>query len=424
MPDPHAAPAGPRASAGAPGAAASTLADAATTPAAALQPPPGAAMGVAAPQQAPSLPPETPTPAAAPTRVRAGYIDWMRGLAVVVMILAHAVDAWTVSGPARQTRPYFWFMVTAGMGAPLFLWLAGLAVPLAAHARVRRGATPAEASWALQVRGWQIFGLALLFRLQAYVFSAGATVYGILKVDILNVMGLSLVAAGWCWGRARTRNGRLAVATAATIAVLVLSPLLRAWAWPAALPDPIEGYLRPPPARSTFTLFPWSAFVFAGLALGEWLATLAPDARRRFHAACIAGGAALALTSYWASFAPTLLAGSKFWTTSPAFFAMRLGAMIAVFGLLYFALAPGGLWARVTWPRHWSPMELLGRTSLFVYWVHVELVYGTPSRPLHRALSFEGALVAFALFTVVMLGLAMLKTKYWDHQTPWRHGAA
>ena len=49
-------------------------------------------------------------------------------------------------------------------------------------------------------------------------------------------------------------------------------------------------------------------------------------------------------------------------------------------------------------------MELLGRTSLFIYWVHVELVYGLPSRPLHKALSFNGALVAFAIFTMVMLG--------------------
>lgn len=338
----------------------------------------------------------------------------MRGLAVVVMILAHVVDAWTVTGPTRQTHAYFWFMVVAGMGAPLFLWLAGLAVPLAAHARMRRGASLAEASWALQKRGWQIFGLALLFRLQAYVFSAGATAYGMLKVDILNIMGLSLVAAAWCWGRGGTTKARITLASAATVAVLVLSPLLRVWAWPDAVPDPIEWYLRPAPARSTFTLFPWSAFVFAGLALGEGLAAVGTAARSRLHAACALGGVALAVVAYQLSFLPTLLAGSNFWTTSPAFFAIRLGVMLAAFGLLYFLLRPEGMWARSTLPRGWSPMEVLGRTSLFIYWVHVELVYGLPSRPLHKALSFEGALVAFALFTVGMLVLAMLKTRYWD----------
>jgi uncharacterized membrane protein len=359
--------------------------------------------------------------ASTPPRSRAGYIDWMRGLAVLVMILAHVVDAWTVLGPTRQSRAYFWFMVVAGMGAPMFLWLAGLAVPLAAHARLRRGASIRDASWSLQKRGWQIFGLALVFRLQAYVFSAGATLYGMLKVDILNIMGLSLVAAGWCWGRGRTRDHRLIIAIAATVAVIVLSPLLRAWTWPGVLPDPIEWYLRPAPNRSTFTLFPWSAFVFAGLALGEWLAST-PPARRdaRFHLWCLLGGAAIGVSAYYLSFRPTWLPGSQFWTTSPSFFAVRLGALIAMFGMLYLVLRPDGAWARITWPRAWSPMELLGRTSLFVYWVHVELVYGIFSRPWHKRLSLEGALVAFAVFTVVMLAITMAKTKYWDREEPWK----
>ena len=73
--------------------------------------------------------------------------------------------------------------------------------------------------------------------------------YGILKVDILNIMGLSLVAAGWLWGRGRTRNGRVTAALAVTIGVLVLTPLLRLWSWPALVPDPIEWYL-PAAARA------------------------------------------------------------------------------------------------------------------------------------------------------------------------------
>ena len=51
--------------------------------------------------------------------------------------------------------------------------------------------------------------------------------------------------------------------------------------------------------------------------------------------------------------------------------------------------------------------------------MHVELVYGVFSRPLHKRLSFEMAIVAFVLFTGLMLGLAMLKSKYWDRHAPW-----
>jgi fucose 4-O-acetylase-like acetyltransferase len=57
----------------------------------------------------------------------------------------------------------------------------------------------------------------------------------------------------------------------------------------------------------------------------------------------------------------------------------------------------------------WSPLEELGRSSLFVYWIHVEMVYGFFSRPIRRALSLEGALAAYVLFTVFLLGVVRMK---------------
>ncbi len=355
---------------------------------------------------------------------REGYIDWMRGLAVIVMVFTHAVDSWTRLDQ-RQSQAYFWFLVVAGMGAPMFLWLAGLSVPLAAHARVRRGASVADASWRLQVRGWQILGLAMLFRLQAYVFSPGASLAGLLKVDILNVMGVSLVVSAWLWGRSTTSRARIAWALTLTTAVVVLSAPSRAWEWPAVLPDPLEFYLRPQPGRTTFTLFPWMAFVPAGLVIGEILSKAGtPPAGARsiggvtwLHVACIVGGSASALTAYWLSFQATLVPGSQFWTTSPAFFAIRASALVAVLGLCHVLVREGGLWQRFTLPRTWSPMEQLGRTSLFLYWIHVEMAYGIFSRPLHKRLSFEEALWATAVFMGLLLAASVAKTKWWDRRS-------
>jgi hypothetical protein len=56
-------------------------------------------------------------------------------------------------------------------------------------------------------------------------------------------------------------------------------------------------------------------------------------------------------------------------------------------------------------------MPLFGRASLFVYWVHVELVYGVVSDPLHRTLSFPSAVVGFAALSVGMFALAMAKNR-------------
>jgi len=59
------------------------------------------------------------------------------------------------------------------------------------------------------------------------------------------------------------------------------------------------------------------------------------------------------------------------------------------------------------WRGEW--LQEFGRASLFVYWVHVELVYGIVTAPIHRRLPFLLALTAFAVFTAAMFGLVRLK---------------
>ena len=86
-------------------------------------------------------------------RRRRRYIDWARGIAVLIMIEAHTLDAWT--RPADRSSPAFGYLIIlGGFAAPLFLWLAGLGLVLsaervlaepgrriaAAEAVVRRGA--------------------------------------------------------------------------------------------------------------------------------------------------------------------------------------------------------------------------------------------------------------------------------------------
>ena len=46
-----------------------------------------------------------------------------------------------------------------------------------------------------------------------------------------------------------------------------------------------------------------------------------------------------------------------------------------------------------------------------MYWIHVEMVYGFLTWPIHRRLGFEQALTAFALFTVALYGLVKLKDR-------------
>jgi uncharacterized membrane protein len=332
---------------------------------------------------------------------RRGYLDWLRGIAVLIMIEAHAIDSWTLVSE-RARIPFGYAMILGGFGAPIFLFLAGAAIVLAAGSRVRKGAPAAEAAGAAQRRGWQIFGLAFLFRLQSYVLSGGAPLGTLLKVDILNIMGLAMVGAAAAWGVATRDAWRATLLCAIAVALTMLTPIVRASSWLAVVPDPIEWYLRPFPGRTTFTIFPWAGFLFAGAALGVWLnQSRTPEAERRLILVLAIAGPAIGAAGYAASFLPPIYEQTNFWTSSPTFFFLRLGVLISLVPLAYAISS----WLRPVNER----LEYFGRASLFVYWIHVEMVYGIVSAGIHRRLTFEQAVVAFALFSVFLFGVAKMK---------------
>jgi hypothetical protein len=72
-----------------------------------------------------------------PGTVRHAYLDWVRGVGVLIMIEAHVLDAWTSA--ADRTRPVFGYaMILGGFGAPLFMFLAGVAVALSGESKFRK----------------------------------------------------------------------------------------------------------------------------------------------------------------------------------------------------------------------------------------------------------------------------------------------
>lgn len=343
---------------------------------------------------------------------RRAYIDWVRGLAVVVMMEWHVIDSWSVSD-GRDSTAFAWITFIGGWAAPMFLYLAGVSVALAASARMARGLDLRAASWAVQKRGWQIFGIAHLFRLQSYLMSRGASWTSLFKPDILNILGLGVVAAAFCWGRSASRFGRVLWLAVPGIAVVLLSPGSRLWYWPSLLPDRLGAYIRPVGHAGVFQIFPSIAYVFLGACVGALVAERRDAAREpRFHAWLGAGGMALVGAGYVGTLLPPVAPTSEFWTTSLSLVLMRTGAITAT-------LAIAWLWMRRPTAAHWSPMVLLGRTSLFVYWVHVELAYGVLSGPIHHTMPLPAAAMAYAALVAVMTAAAA----WWIQWTPPRLGA-
>jgi len=373
----------------------------------------------------------------APSRIRRAYIDWARGLAVLLMIEAHTLDAWTRLS-SRTGRAFADAAILGGFAAPLFLWLAGIGVALSAGSLARRGERRGAVVETVARRGLEIFVLAFLFRLQAFIVSPGSYAVTLFRVDILNIMGPAIVASGIVWGLAAPtrrnwtsltsttedteRTGpqpqsfpvalggpaRLVAAYAAlACACAMVTPIVRAAAAVDALPLWWQWYIRPYGDLTTFTLFPWAGFVFAGAGCGVLLEN-ARDGRteRRVLTAFAVAGAAVLVLGFATAARPSIYAHSSFWTSSPTYFAIRVGILmlgLAVLAEMAAAIsAPGG--------QHFV-LARLGRSSLFIYWIHVELVYGYATWPLRHRLPIWGTAIAFVLFSALMYGAVALRDR-------------
>jgi uncharacterized membrane protein len=306
----------------------------------------------------------------------------------------------------RATPIFRDLTILGGLAAPLFLWLAGVGVAMSAAGTARRFGRAAGVDRVCR-RGLEIFILAFLFRLQAFIVSPGSHPVTLFRVDILNIMGPSMAVAAVMWGLISTPATLVGAYAALAGVIAMMTPIIRVSALVGRLPIWMQWYVRPFGDLTMFTAFPWAGFVFAGAACGVLLADR-PDqkAERRLHAWLALAGLAVLAFGYYTASLPTIYRQSSFWTSSPTYFAIRVGVLLAMVSAIY-ALAQA-LEARGVLMR---PLARLGRDSLFVYWIHVELVYGYATWPIHHRLPVVGTLIAYGLFTALVYGAVIAKDR-------------
>ncbi len=387
-----------------------------------------------------------PTSGAGPSRL--AYIDWMRGLACVLMFQTHCYDSW-LGGPARLSRFFMYSQLGGTFPAPLFLFLAGISFALVTDRLRQKNLPVGQIARTTIRRGAEILGFGFLLRVQEYVLAWGwAPKSDLLRVDILNTIGLSMMLMGVvCWlvlsrsarprpagqpgaavptsfvPAAQSRVALILTAVTTALVISLLAPLLWTTWQPRWLPWPLESYIDGVhnlgrPQSWLFPIFPWSAFAFAGLAVGFIL--MSPSARareKRMFFSLGAVGLILIELSRWLDSMPFhLYPVYDYWHTSPEFFLIRLGMLMVILTASYawcrwvIAKMPG--------PLRFSPLIQLGQASLLVYWVHIEFVYGRFSILPKRRVGIGAASVGLLVITLAMLGLAFVRT----HAKGWMKG--
>ena len=350
---------------------------------------------------------------------RLSYIDWMRGLACLLMFQTHCYDSW-LRPDLRDSALFHWSQLGGTLPAPLFIFLAGISMALVTERLREKGIARNAIVKQTVLRGAEIFGLGLLFRVQEFVLGYRAAPWtDLFRVDVLNILGLSMILmAALCWltaapeiAVARVR-GVAGALFAATLIAMLTPPLWTTFRL-RFLPWPLESYINgvhiyQQPQPWLFPLFPWAAFTFAGLAVGFLLYT--SFARQRealfFFLLGLAGVGACYLSRFLDESPIHLYAVSDYWHSNPNFLLMRCGILLIVLFLVY-AWCRWGL-AQIGF----SPVIQLGTTSLLVYWVHIEFVYGGMSILPKRACSIPKATLGLFLIFLAMLVLSILRTRY------------
>jgi uncharacterized membrane protein len=369
-------------------------------------------------------------------KTRLAYIDWMRGLACLLMFQTHCYDSW-LGGSARQSRFFMYSQLGGTFPAPLFLFLAGISFALVTGKLREKIWPPDRIARSTIWRGAEIFGFGLLFRLQEFLVSWGwAPKSDLLRVDILNEIGVSMMLMGLlCWGVLATftrgdpvrdhpngsvvpgttsggRNTGLIIAASATaLLISLLTPLLWTTWRPDWLPWPLESYVNGvhnlgAPQAWLFPVFPWTAFAFAGLAVGFILQS---DWTRRhemkvFFGIGLAGLVLIAVSRWLDRLSLQVYPVYDYWHTSPEFFLIRMGMLMVIVTASYAWCR----WGAGEWG--FSPVIQLGQASLLVYWVHIEFVYGRVSILPKHSEGIAGATGGLLVIAVAMLGLAYIRT--------------
>jgi uncharacterized membrane protein len=338
-------------------------------------------------------------------------VDWLRGLAVVLMIQTHLYDAWT-SAAGKATEAYAWTRYLGGLPSRLFLLLVGVSMAIKFEAQIARKVPRATIVWGGIKRGLEIVVLAYLFRLQEYILGGGTNWRDLCRVDILNCIGASMVftaiiAAPW------RNKPQILITLLAAAACVALGPIVGPAHFPDWLPRPLTSYFGGERPMAWFPLFPWLAWPLVGVVLGHWWvrASASGNPWRQARAFVLTGIGGIAMT-----YAVILVRRwNPYIIHYPSDLVQQMGP-----GTFFYRLGtigPMALWGylttRIFSRSRFSMMRQFGQTSLLVYWIHVELVYGLLLGRLHHRLSMTQATIGFVLMTAAMLGVSVLRTRYW-----------
>jgi uncharacterized membrane protein len=335
---------------------------------------------------------------ATPPAARYVYLDWMRGIAILIMIQTHVFSCFT-RADQHEAALYRISQFTGGITAAMFLFVAGIMVGLRIESREDRGYGPLKRMFDVLKRAGYVLaaGVLMLFQEWAEHWSWSNFSY-MLQVGILNCIALAIVVSSLIALLPRAKRPGAAIALGAAIAAL--SPLAHALDW-SGVPSLVRNYFVPNP--TIFTFFPVAAYVPFGIVAGIVIrraVELHTETAIRWMA--FAGCGLVAAGEFCSNQAYTLYPKVDYWVNSPGLIVIRTGLILLVLVAAY-------VWTKVGFSTFL--VRQIGTTALLVFWVHIELVYGYWTGPWKGRLTARQSAWATVIIVALMYVLSIVKTR-------------
>jgi uncharacterized membrane protein len=330
---------------------------------------------------------------------RLAFIDWTRGLAALIMLQGHSFHSFT-RNDLRGQGPYILSQFLGGEAPALFLFLTGITFAFLMDSKDRQGLPTQDRIKAALKRSGYLFLLAFLFRISLFIMGfPGSPASELFRVDILNCMGMAMLLFSPM--AVFTTIDRVRLCSVLGVLISVLSPLVSQLDG-NGIPWIVRAYFVP--NFNYFSFFPWAAFLAFGMAAGSIFRLVKPEEMGKVMQWMMLIGLSLIVGGQYFSGLPySVYTKSEYWLDSPALAANKLGVALVV-------LAFAWVWANGAIAHRWSLFSQLGRTSLLVYWVHIEIVYGRWFGFWKESLTYPQVVLFSAVLIGLMTVLSIMRT--------------
>lgn len=340
------------------------------------------------------------------------FIDLFRSAVILLMLEGHLLRALLL--PSLQGSAFFRLHeFLHGLSAPAFLFGAGLTFVISTRKRWQEYHHWGPPLSRRVRRLLLVYSLGIALHLPFYslrkiiIDGMPSDILQLFQCDVLHCIGIGLLILHGLIFLFKTEVRFYGMVLTAVVVICFFTPVM----WDvnsSRFLVPWLSQMMNGNHNSPFPVFPYLGFLFTGVIVSwEYFAAVERKRESGFMIKLFFTGAVLVFCGMLFDFIPMSISSTyNYWFTSPNYFFIRAGSLMILLSLFWLV----GHRRTVTSPL----LTVLGVESLFVYVIHLIVLYGTVVNPGFNVQTLIGATLALGpavlvllIFIVLMLALAL-----------------